>query len=166
LERAITAYHQDAVLDWVAELACGHNQHVRHHPPFQLREWVTEETGRIAKLGTPLDCPLCDRAQMPDGLHVVRSSPEWTELTMPQGLLRAHRLGGGTWGRIAVRSGELRFIMSTEPPVEVALGPGSSQAVPPEVDHEVRPLGAVRFTIDFLTIDRQRIVDLDSEHDA
>ena len=37
VERPITGYHQDELGDWVAELDCGHNQHVRHRPPFQLR---------------------------------------------------------------------------------------------------------------------------------
>ena len=156
MERAITAYHQDEVPEWVAELECGHNQHVRHRPPFQLRAWVTEETGRTAKLGMPLECPLCDRAEIPGGLRFVRSSPEWTEQSVPQGLLRAHRLGNGTWGRIVVQIGTLRFIMSTEPPIDAVLGPGSSQAIPPGIEHEVQLLGPVRFTIDFLAVDRHK----------
>ncbi len=36
--RAIDGYHQDEVGDWVAELRCGHGQHVRHRPPFWVRE--------------------------------------------------------------------------------------------------------------------------------
>lgn len=56
---AITGYHQDEHADWVAELDCGHTQHVRHKPPFQLREWVTTEEGRGQYLGTRLDCIEC-----------------------------------------------------------------------------------------------------------
>ena len=156
MQRAITAYHQDEVPEWVAELECGHNQHVRHRPPFQLRPWITEETGRTAKLGMPLECPLCDRAEMPEGLSLIRSGLEWTEQTVPQRLLSVHRLGPGTWGRIAVHSGQLRFIMSSEPPIDVVLGPGSSQAIPPQVEHEVQLLGPVRFRIDFLAVDRHK----------
>jgi hypothetical protein len=26
-------YHQDEEQNWVAELSCGHQQHVRHRPP-------------------------------------------------------------------------------------------------------------------------------------
>jgi uncharacterized protein DUF3565 len=61
MQRAIVGYHQDELGDWVAELACGHRQHVRHRPPWQLRTWVVEEEGRRERLGTPLECPLCDR---------------------------------------------------------------------------------------------------------
>jgi tellurite methyltransferase len=149
VERAITAYHQDEVPELVAELECGHNQHVRHRPPFQLRAWVTEETERAARLGMPLECRLCDRAEMPEGLHVVRSSPEWTEQTVPQGLLRTHRLGHGTWGTIVIHTGQLRFTMSTDSPTDTVLGPDSNQAIPPDVSHEVGLMGPVRFMIDF-----------------
>ena len=37
------------------------------------------------------------------------------------------------------------------------LQPGSSQAIPPTVEHEVQLLGPVRFTIDFLAVDREGI---------
>jgi len=66
VEQAITGYHQDDVGDWVAELACGHDQHVRHRPPFQLREWVLDADGRAGRLGRPLACPLCDRGEPSD----------------------------------------------------------------------------------------------------
>lgn len=163
MERAIVAYHQDEVPEWVAELECGHNQHVRHRPPFQLRAWITEEAGRTAKLGMPLDCPLCERAAMPERLRFVRSSPEWTEQTVPQGLLRAHRLAHGTWGRLVVQAGTLRFIMFSEPRIERVLQPGSSQAIPPTAEHEVQLLGPVRFTIDFLAVGSEGTSTADRE---
>lgn len=152
MERAITGYHRDDVGDWVAELSCGHGQHVRHRPPFQLRAWALEAGGRAGRLGTPLDCPLCDQAELPDGLRLLRSSPEWDEHTMPRGLLRAHRTARGTWGRITVREGRLRFVARTEPELVVVVGPESVQAIPPEVEHQARPLGPVRFSIDFLSV--------------
>jgi len=113
-----------------------------------------EAKGRHDRLGTPLECPLCDRAELPGDVRLIRSSPEWDEHTVPVGLLHAHRVGAGTWGRIVVHHGRLRFVASTSPALEVELGPGSNQAIPPEVYHEVRPLGPVRFSIDFLTVDR------------
>lgn len=35
MQQSIIGYHQDEHGDWVADLACGHGQHVRHHPRFQ-----------------------------------------------------------------------------------------------------------------------------------
>jgi hypothetical protein len=53
-------FHQDEVCDWVADLECGHGQHVRHHPPWSQRPWVTSAAGREQRIGTTLDCRLCD----------------------------------------------------------------------------------------------------------
>jgi hypothetical protein len=61
--RAIVGYHQDDAGDWVADLACGHGQHVRHKPPFVLRPWVITPEGRAQMLGTELECVLCDRTE-------------------------------------------------------------------------------------------------------
>jgi hypothetical protein len=60
VEQPIVGFHQDEKGDWVAELACGHGQHVRHRPPFTLRPWATTEEGRRSKLGARLECVLCD----------------------------------------------------------------------------------------------------------
>ena len=60
MKQAIVGYHKDEEDDWVAELYCGHNQHVRHRPPFVNRPWVVSESGRESMLGHPLDCVKCD----------------------------------------------------------------------------------------------------------
>jgi hypothetical protein len=56
----ISGYHRDFENHWVAELECGHAQHVRHDPPWTLREWVTTQEGRDAKINTELNCLRCD----------------------------------------------------------------------------------------------------------
>lgn len=60
MERRIVGFHQDEERHWVAELECGHGQHVRHDPPWQVREWVTTAEGRAGRLGMVLDCRKCD----------------------------------------------------------------------------------------------------------
>jgi hypothetical protein len=45
--------------DWVADLKCGHTQHVRHRPPFQ-RPWLITPAGRRSQTGTELACKKCD----------------------------------------------------------------------------------------------------------
>lgn len=61
MDRRIQGFHQDDEHHWVAELECGHTQHVRHHPPWQNRPWVLAEESRREHLGSILPCPLCDR---------------------------------------------------------------------------------------------------------
>ena len=58
-QRSITGYHQDEEGHWVAQLDCGHNQHVRHIPPLSERPWVTTADGRDSHLGTQLVCKKC-----------------------------------------------------------------------------------------------------------
>jgi len=60
VERSIVGFRRDEHGDWVAELSCGHAQHVRHRPPFELRAWVLADATRNAMLGTDRNCPLCD----------------------------------------------------------------------------------------------------------
>lgn len=63
MRRAIIGFHRDEENHWVAELECGHGQHVRHDPPWTLREWVTTKEGRAQRLGTILECKRCDEEQ-------------------------------------------------------------------------------------------------------
>ena len=53
-----------------------------------------------------------------------------------------------------MESGRLRFAAATTPPIDVELEAGSTQGIPPEVIHEVEPLGAVRFSVEFFAVDR------------
>lgn len=60
MKRAITGYRKDEENDWVAELACGHFQHVRHNPPWTNRPWVESIPGREEMLDRLLNCKKCD----------------------------------------------------------------------------------------------------------
>jgi SAM-dependent methyltransferase len=61
-QRRIVGFHQDAERHWVADLECGHTQHVRHEPPLTNRPWVLSEAGRSSHLGTTLACRRCAEA--------------------------------------------------------------------------------------------------------
>ena len=63
MQRAIIGFHRDEENHWVADLECGHGQHVRHDPPWTVRDWVTTEEGRESRLGTELECKRCDEYQ-------------------------------------------------------------------------------------------------------
>jgi hypothetical protein len=60
MKRKIVGYHTDAENHWVAELECGHGQHVRDDPPWRERRWVRTADGRTSRLGLELNCVRCD----------------------------------------------------------------------------------------------------------
>jgi hypothetical protein len=76
MKQRIIGYHQDDENHWVGQLACGHNQHVRHDPPWVNRPWVVTPEGRQAMLGVELDCKKCDEGAPADeqpGLQAIVS---------------------------------------------------------------------------------------------
>jgi hypothetical protein len=60
VKQAIKSYHQDEESHWVAELNCGHFQHIKHNPLWTSRPWVISEKGRARMLGMQLNCVKCD----------------------------------------------------------------------------------------------------------
>jgi len=150
LLRHITGFHRDDEDDWVAELDCLHTQHVRHRPPFQERPWVLTETGRAARFGTAIDCPQCNRAELPDGLRTVRTAGPFDETTIPAGLRRDHLVAGGTWGYLRVLEGSVGFVLASEPPIRVTMAAGDGQPIPPSVRHHLVNEGPAVVAVDFL----------------
>ncbi len=151
MKRDIVGYYQDSSLDWVAELDCFHNQHVRHKPPFINRPWVESLEGRRAHLGTKLDCVRCDRLEMPDAVRPYKRTPEFTNETIPKGLLKQHSTKRGVWGRIFVLEGALEY--TVEHPIEttIEIAEGQQANISPQVPHSVKADGRVRFYVEFYT---------------
>ncbi len=148
--RTIDGYHQDEEGDWVAELSCLHNQHVRHRPPIWPRPWAITAEGRAEHLGTPLDCPLCDRRELPADLVLVRTAGPFDADTVPAALRRAHLVADRTWGHLRILDGEVAFTIQTDPPFSALLHAGDEQPIPPGVAHLLRVDGPVRLAVDFL----------------
>ena len=151
--RPAVGFQQDTQGDWVATLACGHTQHVRHRPPFELRPWVLSEAGRRDKLGADFDCSFCEMPDLPAQARVYRQSREFDETSTPAALLESHQLRGGVWGRIVVLEGLLKYEILEGTPGVWILRPGVVGSVAPEVAHRVAPCGRVRFSLEFLKVD-------------
>jgi hypothetical protein len=60
MKRSITGFRTDSENHWVADLDCGHSQHMRHDPPWMERDWILTEEGRSSRLGQLLECVRCD----------------------------------------------------------------------------------------------------------
>lgn len=147
MERKIADYHQDTDGHWVAQLDCGHTQHVRHAPPWQERPWVLSEAGRAEKLGQPMDCQLCNMGAVPQGYDRYSGTREFTEQDIPEGLLSDHRTKAGVWGHIIVEEGRLEYHC---PHGVFVLGPGVLGVIEPDTPHRLRIIEPVRFRVDFL----------------
>lgn len=98
--------------------------------------------------------------ELPAGCTLVRATPEFDENTVPGGLLAAHRIAAGVWGRLVVLDGSIRFAFdgaghdddAPEPTAadhEWVVAAGEHVVIPPERLHHVRIDGAVRFLVEF-----------------
>lgn len=148
--RAIAGYHRDEKGDWVADLECGHPQHVRHRPPMEERPWVLTDEGRASHLGTKLNCLYCNMPTLPADAEPYKTTQEYTETTIPEGMLRDHRIKAGTWGRIIVREGKLLYSLAEPSGSAWFLRPGIDGIIAPRSAHWVVPHGKVRFVVEFL----------------
>jgi tellurite resistance-related uncharacterized protein len=152
MDRRITSFIQDDEQHWVARLDCGHRQHVRDIPPLKDRPWTRSAEGRESHLGTALHCVRCDQFELPDDVVPYKRTADFTELTMPAGLREDHMTGPGVWARITVLEGRLRYRVPALG-TDILLKPDNPGIVLPAVPHNVEPLGAVRFFVEFLRRD-------------
>lgn len=148
MQRPIIGFHLDAAGDWVAELDCGHGQHVRHTPPFMERPWVTSAAGRQGRLGQMLDCVRCDAAELPEHFVAYKQTDEFSETSLPAGLRRGHTTRAGVWAKIHVRAGRLRYCVDDRGTVQ-ELAAGEAGIVVPQVVHHLELLGPVRVQVEF-----------------
>ena len=150
MQRAMKGFHQDADGHWVAELACGHSQHVRHDPPLTLRPWVLTPEGRSERLGQELECPLCDHKVMPTGYSPYKRTASFTRETVPPGLLQRHSTKTGVWALLHVSRGALEFWEAEAGGESRQLvSAGQNAVIRPEVEHRVIPLDDLEFSVEF-----------------
>ena len=55
----IVTFHLDEHLDWIADLACGHERQLEHTSLWNYRYWLTTPQGRLEYLGQELNCLAC-----------------------------------------------------------------------------------------------------------
>jgi len=67
-DTTITGFRQDEDGHWIAELSCGHTQHLRHQPPWQSRPWVLDAQARQEKIGQSFRCGWCAQGADSDNL--------------------------------------------------------------------------------------------------
>jgi tellurite resistance-related uncharacterized protein len=150
MQRRMTGFHQDHEAHWVAELECGHTQHVRHQPPFTQRPWVLTAEGRAGRMGQTLECVLCERREMPSGFAPYKRTATFTRESVPAALLRRHDTKAGTWAVLHVVLGQLEYFELTETgETRLLLGSGEQVAVPAQREHRVAMSEGAAFFLEF-----------------
>jgi len=75
--------------------------------------------------------------ELPDDLVMVRATQEFTELTVPPGLLKAHQVASGVWGNLVLVDGSVDFVFEDEAESRRSLVAPASQPIPPLRPHRV-----------------------------
>jgi len=88
------------------------------------------------------------KASVPETAKPYKRTPDFTEHTVPDGLLKDHATKAGVWGVITVVSGQLRYVVPSTGVDEVldATTPG---IITPQETHRVEPIGEVTFFVEF-----------------
>jgi tellurite resistance-related uncharacterized protein len=93
------------------------------------------------------------RFELPAGLKSYRSIGPFDTDSLPKGLLREHTIKEGTWARLSVHSGEIRFVWdNADHQGETQIvSAGAMIVVPPTVPHHLEKTdGDFELTVDFL----------------
>lgn len=78
-----------------------------------------------------------------------KSTPVFTESTVPKGLLKDHRVKAGARAELVVESGELELVFPGPPLRRVRCAPECPGPIPSGLPHHVVCTGPVRFRVDF-----------------
>lgn len=142
MQRTILGFGRDAEGDWAARLACGHNRHVRHRPPFINRPWVIHAAGRASWLGRSFDCLRCDRLEWPVRILEHRAPDEVFKLDCND-VLAYRAAPNRDWQKIEIESGCAMLSIELLQ-IEQSLCSGSVTAIPPTLAFHLKALTAAR----------------------
>jgi tellurite resistance-related uncharacterized protein len=87
--------------------------------------------------------------ELPVGSELVRTTDVFDDDTVPAGLLRAHRVADGIWGRLVVHTGAVGFVFEDEPDHRHVVAAGDSMVIPPARPHHVELSGPATFAVEF-----------------
>ncbi len=87
--------------------------------------------------------------QLPEDVIPYKRTPEFDENSIPGGLLHEHSTKENVWGKIVILEGELQYTIKAPEPDVIVLDEHTYGVVEPTVLHAVKPLGKVRFYVEF-----------------
>lgn len=87
--------------------------------------------------------------ELPDGLTLQRTTPTFDESSVPAGLVKAHSVADGVWGRLVVSAGSIGFVFDDEPDAIRTVTAGETQVIPPLRKHHLVVGGPATFAVEF-----------------
>lgn len=86
---------------------------------------------------------------IPADFELARTTESFDHESVPAGLLRAHRVADGVWGRLVVHTGSVTFVFEDDVANPHVLGAGESVVIPPGRLHHVEPSSSAKFAVEF-----------------
>lgn len=87
---------------------------------------------------------------IPETVTHYKSTPIFTETTVPAALLAEHNTKQGIWGLLNVETGRLKYVITeVGNESEYFLSAGDKAVIAPTQKHYVKPLGNVSFYVAF-----------------
>lgn len=96
-----------------------------------------------------LELALTERNELPPDLVHVRTTDVFDNETVPKGLLRAHRVADGVWGRLVVHTGVVVFVFEDNAKHPIDVEPGERVVIPPGRLHHLELDGLATFAVEF-----------------
>ncbi len=93
----------------------------------------------------------------PEGVAAYARTATFSARTIPVKLLKSHRTKAGTWAKIVIVEGRLRYRVLEPETREFDLSPDRHGVVEPQVSHEVEAVGDVRFYVEFYRRQRRAL---------
>eukprot|EP00026_Physarum_polycephalum_P015307 Phypoly_transcript_15951.p1 GENE.Phypoly_transcript_15951~~Phypoly_transcript_15951.p1 ORF type:complete len:162 (+),score=20.22 Phypoly_transcript_15951:263-748(+) len=86
---------------------------------------------------------------LPSNVHNYKSTKEFDELSVPEGLKKRHKTMKDVWAQIVVLEGQLQYVIEEEPVGQFLLTPTKPGVIEPQVPHHVALEKGCRFRVDF-----------------
>ena len=86
---------------------------------------------------------------LPSTVTAYKRTPEFTELTIPKGLLKDHKTKENVWGKIVILEGILEYTIIEPERCVIQLSANNHGVVEPTISHHIKALSKVRFYVEF-----------------
>ncbi len=87
--------------------------------------------------------------ELPGDVFPYKRTPVFDEQSVPHGLLSEHQTKEAVWGKIVILDGKLQYNINEPEKESITLDSDTIGVVEPTIRHEVKPLGKVRFYVEF-----------------